>query len=73
LFIYSLYGVRHSRLAGGPPARLLPWVKWLGIATALLAAGAWWGLKHPASLIVPIAMLFAFSALALSVNRRRTA
>jgi amino acid transporter len=73
LFIYSLYGVRHSRLAGGPPAPLLSWVKWLGIATAVAAAAAWWRLPHPTSLIVPIAMLFAFSALALSVNRRRTA
>ncbi|HEV8201974.1 MAG TPA: amino acid permease [Candidatus Polarisedimenticolia bacterium] len=73
LFIYSLYGVRHSRLAGGAPPPLAQGVKWLGIATAVVAAAAWWRLPHPTSLIVPIAMLFAFSAFALSVNRRRTA
>jgi APA family basic amino acid/polyamine antiporter len=73
LFIYSLYGVRHSRLAGGPAAPLASWLLWLGIATAVAAAAAWWRLPHPKSLIVPIGMLFAFSGVALAANRRRTA
>ena len=73
LFIYSLYGVRHSRLAGGAVPPLAAWILWLGIATAVAAAFAWWRLPHPTSLIVPIAMLFVFSGLALGVNRRRTA
>jgi APA family basic amino acid/polyamine antiporter len=73
LFIYSLYGVRHSRLAAGAVPPLAPGVKWLAAATAVAAAAAWWRLPHPTSLIVPIGMLFAFSAFALSVNRRRIA
>jgi APA family basic amino acid/polyamine antiporter len=73
LFIYSLYGVRHSRLARGSVAPLASGLKALAVVTAIAAAAAWWLLPHPTSLIAPIAMLFAFSAFALAANRRQAA
>jgi|SoiMethySBSTD1v2_1073268.scaffolds.fasta_scaffold01715_21 APA family basic amino acid/polyamine antiporter len=73
LFIYALYGARHSRLAEGSAAPLATGIKWLGIAVLVVSAALWWRLPHPASLIAPIALLFAFSAVALALNRRAAA
>jgi len=71
LFIYAVYGVRHSRLAGTSAAtRLAPGMKWLAFATLFAAAACWWRLPHPASLLVPIAMLIGFSAFAIALSRR---
>ena len=73
LFIYALYGVRHSRLSRGPAAPLTSGMKALAAVTVVAAAASWWRLPHPTSLIVPIAMLFAFSAFALAVSRPKAA
>ena len=72
LFIYALYGSRHSRLLPGTT----PMPRGVGPAaagTALLAFAAWALLPYPWGLLAPIGCLFAFSFIALSLNGRRTA
>jgi APA family basic amino acid/polyamine antiporter len=72
MFIYSLYGARHSRLL--PRAVRYPSALNL-LAPAALAGAvlAWWFLPRPASLLVPIAILAGFSLFALWLNDRQTA
>jgi APA family basic amino acid/polyamine antiporter len=72
LFIYSLYGSRHSRLL----PRVTPFPQTLNLlapATLALAVLAWWFLPHPLGLMVPCLILFAFSFFALWLTGRRAA
>ena len=72
LFIYSLYGARHSRLL--PQVVRRP--SGLGLLSAAAMIGAvlaWWLLPHPASLLAPIGILTAFSLAALWLNGRQAA
>ena len=73
LFIYALYGVRHSRLRRDGVPELAPAMRLLAPFTLLLAAGAWWFLPHPASLLTPIALLFACALVAFWSNSRAAA
>jgi APA family basic amino acid/polyamine antiporter len=70
LFIYALYGVRHSRLRRGQVPALAPAVRVLAPVTLVAAAAAWWFLPHPASLLTPIALLFACALFAFWSNSR---
>jgi basic amino acid/polyamine antiporter, APA family len=72
LVIYTLYGVRHSRFV--ETASTLPVeLKVMASVVFIVAAGLWWTLPHPWSLIVPIVLLFALSIYALHANQRRAA
>jgi hypothetical protein len=73
LFIYALYGVRHSRLRRGQIPALAPAVRVLAPLTLVAAAAAWWFLPHPASLLTPIALLFACALFAFWSNSRAAA
>ncbi len=70
LFIYSLYGARHSKLV----TRTIPFPEPLRIwapAAMAFAVVAWWFLPHPMSLIAPIVILVGFSLFALTLNDRK--
>ena len=72
LVIYTLYGYRHSRLAGS----VSPFPTHLRVLTALvtiLSGVLWWKLPHPWSLIAPIVLLFGLSIHALRATQRRAA
>jgi APA family basic amino acid/polyamine antiporter len=73
LFIYSLYGVRHSRLSRGAVPPLALFMRVVAPLVLLAAAAAWWFLPHPASLLTPIALLFACALLAFWMNGRAAA
>jgi APA family basic amino acid/polyamine antiporter len=72
LFIYALYGARHSRLLA-QVVRRPPGLGLLSVAALIAAVLAWWLLPHPASLLAPIGILVAFSLLVLWLNSRQTA
>jgi len=72
MFIYSLYGARHSRLL--PRAARYPAA--LNVMTPAALSGAviaWWFLPQPAGLLVPILILIGFSITALWLNGRQPA
>jgi APA family basic amino acid/polyamine antiporter len=72
LFIYALYGARHSRLLKS----VAPMPAGMGILGPATAAGAvllWWFLPVPYGLLSAIALLFAFSFYALSRIERQAA
>ena len=72
LFIYSLYGVRHSRLL--PRALPLPGpLKLLAPGTTVAALMAWWLLPAPNGLLAAIVILFGFSVYALWLTGRQKA
>jgi APA family basic amino acid/polyamine antiporter len=64
LFIYALYGARHSRLLP-QPIPFPPLMNSLAPLTVLGALLCWWLLPYPAGLVVPCLLLFACSFLAL--------
>src|SRR5262249_39448996 len=64
LFIYALYGVRHSRLRRGNVPPLPPAMRVVAPVFMIAAAATWWFLPHPASLLTPIALLFSCALLA---------
>jgi APA family basic amino acid/polyamine antiporter len=72
LFIYALYGARHSRLLKS----VAPLPKHLGLLAPATAAGAvlvWWILPVPYGLLAAIALLIAFSFFALARLERQAA
>ena len=72
LFIYALYGARHSRLL----KRVAPLPKPLGLLAPATAAGAvlvWLLLRAPYGLLAAIALLIAFSFFALARLERQDA
>jgi APA family basic amino acid/polyamine antiporter len=72
LVIYTLYGYRHSRLLD----RVVPMPRALALlapAGVTLAVVGWMTTDYPWSLVIPIALLFGLSALALHLTQRRAA
>ena len=72
LFIYALYGARHSRLLKS----VAPLPKPLGLLAAATVAGAvlvWWLMPAPKGLLAAIALLIVFSFFALARIERQDA
>jgi APA family basic amino acid/polyamine antiporter len=72
LVIYSLYGIRYSRL-GDRGIPLPGQLKVLAPVVLFNSALLWWICPHPWSLIAPIVLLFLLSFYALRVTGRRAA
>ncbi len=72
LVIYTLYGMRYSRLADRV-ATFPTSLKVLAPVTLVNSALLWWICPHPWSLIAPIVLLFLLSVYALRVTGRRAA